>query len=282
MIAALVAAGALVLGASTPADPTAEAVLRGEQAYVAYVDAHGGVRGRPVEIAFDSTDALASLDELPHYALPPRGEGEAYGRWLAAELPEAKVAVLVQADATGRALLAGLRRAAAKQLVAVEQADVDVATPLAALQGSGATVLCLLAPALSADAYGALAQLRWKPQVVGAYSSAYPPAGTVSATYLRGDDPLAAKLAKGADARDPAFLQGLANGWTTIDVLRRAGRNPTPASVARAAAMLVEAGNPFLLSGVKVRGTQTTAQLQLARWRAGRWLPFGGVLTLAR
>jgi branched-chain amino acid transport system substrate-binding protein len=278
VIAALVAAGALVLGASSPADPTAEATLRGAQAYVAYVNAHGGVRGRQVEIAIDAADALASLDELPHYALPPRAEGEAYGRWLAAELPDAKVAVLVQADATGRALLAGLRRAAARQVVAVEQADVDVATPLAALQQTGADVLCLFAPALSADAYGSLAQLRWKPQVVAATSVAYPPAGTVSATYLRGDDPLAAKLAKGADARDPAFLQGLANGWTAVDVLRRAGPNPTAAAIRRTAAALVEAGNPFLLSGVKVRAMQTTAQLQLARWRGGRFVPFGGLV----
>jgi hypothetical protein len=277
VIAALVAATALVLGAPTPTDPTAEAVLRGEQAYVAYVNAHGGVRGRPVQIALDATDALASLDELPAYALPPRAEGEAYGRWLAAELPTARVAVLV--DAPGRALLAGLRRAAGARVVAVEQADVDVAAPLAALQASGAAVLCLFAPTLSADAYGALAQLGWKPQVVAAYSTAYPPAGTVSASYLRGDDPLAAKLAKGADARDPAFLQGLANGWTAVDVLRRAGANPTRASILRAAAALVEAGNPFLLSGVKVRAAPTVAQLQLARWTRGRWLPFGGLVS---
>jgi hypothetical protein len=277
VIAAVVAATALVLATPTPVDPTAETVLRGEQAYVAYVNARGGVRGRPVQIALDAAEALVALDELPAYALPPRAEGEAYGRWLAAELPNAKVAVLV--DEAGRALLAGLRRAAAAQIVAVEQADVDVATPLAALHETGATVLCLLAPTLSADAYGALAQLGWKPQVLAAYSVAYPPAGTVSATYLRGDDALAAKLAKGADARDPAFLQGLANGWTAVDVLRRAGKSPTRASVIRAAAALVEAGNPFLLSGVKVRAMQTVAQLQLARWTRGRWLPFGGLLS---
>jgi hypothetical protein len=46
----------------------------------------------------------------------------------------------------------------------------------------------------------------------------------------------------------------------------------------RAAAALVEASNPFLLPGVKVRARQTTAQLQLARWTRGRWLPFGGLL----
>jgi hypothetical protein len=257
-VIAAVAAAALVLGVATPADPTAEATLRGVQAYVAYVNAHGGVRGRPVELALDATDALATLDELPAYALPPRAEGEAYGRW--------------------RALLAGLRRVAAGQVVAVEQADVDVATPLAALQATGAAVLCLFAPALSADAYGALAQLGWKPQVVAASSLAYPPAGAVSATYLRGDDPLAAKLARGADARDLAFLQGLADGYTAVDVLRRAGRNLTRAAVMRAAAALVEASNPFLLPGVKVRARQTTAQLQLARWTRGRWLPFGGLL----
>jgi branched-chain amino acid transport system substrate-binding protein len=297
VIAALVAATAIALGAATPADTAGESFLRGAEAYFAYVNANGGVRGRPVEVVLDADPAavVASFGpggDLPGAAPPPRAEGEAYGRYLAATRPDAKVAVVYAADALGRALLAGLRRAAARQLVLAQPLDPalpDAAAALAAAQAAGADVLCLLAPAASADLYGALAQLRWKPQVVAALSSAYPPAGAVSAAYLKdtgADDPGAAlyrrilsTYARGAAPRDPSLLAGMAAAFTAVDVLRHAGAAPSRALVARAAAALNEANNPFLLAGVKVRPGARTAQLALARWLAGRWQPFGGLIT---
>jgi hypothetical protein len=285
VIAALLAATAIALGAATPADPAGETFLRGAQAYFAYVNAHGGVRGRPVGLTLDPDPAAVVATfgpggDLPGYAPPPRAEGEAYGRYLAAMQPDAKVAVLSSADATGRALLAGLRRAPSVQVVATERLDPafpDAAGALAALQATGATVLCLLAPAYSADVYGALAQLRWKPQLVAASSAAYPPAGTVSAAWLSPDSALYGRLA-GA-ATDASFHAGLAAAFTAVDVLRHAGAAPTRPAVAKAAAALNEANNPFLLPGIKVQPSSRTARLALARFTAGRWQRFGGLVT---
>jgi ABC-type branched-subunit amino acid transport system substrate-binding protein len=285
VIAALVAATALALGVATPVDPAGQSFLRGAQAYFAYTNNNGGLRGRPVELSLDADPAsvLATFGpgaELAGFAPPPRAEGEAYGRWLAATQSDAKVAILYSADTAGRALVAGLRRSATVQIVATERLDPaapDAGAALAALQASGATVLCLLAPAYSADLYGALAALRWRPQVVAASSSAYPPAGAVSAAWLSPDAPLYRKLA--GRNLDAPYLAGLAAAFTAVDVLRHAGASPTRASVLRAAAALNEANNPFLLSGIKVQPSSKTVELALARWTAGRWQRFGGLVT---
>jgi branched-chain amino acid transport system substrate-binding protein len=285
VIAALLATTAIALGAPTPSDAAGESFLRGAQAYFAYVNANGGVRGQAVELALDADPAavvatFGAGGDLTGYAPPPRAEGEAYGRYLAATQPDAKVGVVYSADAQGRALLAGLRRAKGLQIVGAEPLDPalpDSATALAAVQSAGANVLCLLAPAFSADLYGAFAQLRWKPQVVGAVSSAYPPAGTVSASWLSADSPLYRKLA--ARNADASFLAGMSAAFTAVDVLRHAGASPTRASVAKAAAALNEANNPFLLPGIKVQPSARVARLMLTRWTSGRWIPFGGLIT---
>ena len=280
MIAAVVAAATLILSVAPPADPAAASALRGAQAYVAYANAHGGIRGKQLVLSTEApADAVFAFEDLPRYAPPPRAEGDAYGRYLAAQLSAERVAVLWSGDDAGRLLLAGLRRSAAAQVVAsgrIDPALPDVATQLAALQASGATVLCVLAPAFAADVYAALAQLRWKPALVAAASPVRPPVGTVSADWLSTASPLFRTIGRSTDR---AYVSGLAAAFTAVDVLRRAGDVPTAVTIARAAAALNEANNPFLLSGIKVRPAAATAQLTLARWLAGRWQAFGGLLT---
>jgi hypothetical protein len=78
---------------------------------------------------------------------------------------------------------------------------------------------------------------------------------------------------------DASVLAGLSSAFTAVDVLRHAGANPTRASVGKAAAALNEANNPFLLPGIKVQPSSRVAGLMLARWLAGRWQPFGGLIT---
>jgi branched-chain amino acid transport system substrate-binding protein len=285
MITTLAAAvvAALVLGVAPPTDPAAEHALAGAQAYLAYVGAHGGVRGRTVEIDPDADPAqVVATFRVDAAAPPPRAEGEAYGRYLAAMHPGEKVAVLYSADPKGRALLAGLRRAKSVEIVATELVDPaapDPATAVANLAASGATVLCVLAPAFAADAYAALGQ--WRPQVVAAASAAVPPTGTVSAAYLL-DGALYRRIlatyVRGADPRDLSYLGGMAAAFAAVDVLRHAGANPTRSSVAKTSRALNEANNPFLLSGVKVQPSAKTARLALARFAKGRWMLFGGLI----
>jgi hypothetical protein len=75
---------------------------------------------------------------------------------------------------------------------------------------------------------------------------------------------------------------GMSFAYTMVDVLRRAGRNLTRASLLRAATHLDERDNPFVLPGVTLKTTPTSyypiSKAQLYRYRGGRWQPFSGLL----
>lgn len=243
---------------------------------------------------------------------PPadRAEGSVYGRYLAASLPSARVGVLYQADASGKELLAGLRRglgARASQVSAqgYDPASTDVQAQVAALKASGATVLCDFAFGdLAAQALADAARLGWRPQVVVADASApalrrAPTAqakGAISIAYLK--DPAAPAWAgdpgvllfrqvlrrygAGTPARDGYAIAGMASAFTLVDALTRAGRNPTRAGLMRAATSLDEANDPFLLPGIVLRTTRSyrypVSQVQLRRWTGAGWQLFGGLV----
>jgi branched-chain amino acid transport system substrate-binding protein len=242
-----------------------------------------------------------------------RAEGEVYGRYLAANLPRARIGVLYQDDADGNDLLGGLRKglgARRSQIVSAQGYDpaaADVESQVAALQASGADVLCVFAfGAFTTRALQDAGQLGWSPQVlVGDVSAAAPSlrlapartaAGAISVAYLKdpsspkwAGDPgislyrqILARYGRGIRS-DGAAIEGMASAFTLVDALRHAGRNPTRASLMKAAASLNEANNPFLLPGIVVRTSATyrfpVSQLQLRRWANGRWQPIGGLLT---
>jgi branched-chain amino acid transport system substrate-binding protein len=76
---------------------------------------------------------------------------------------------------------------------------------------------------------------------------------------------------------------GMSFAYTMVDVLRRAGRNLTRASLLRAATHLDERDNPFLLPGIAVRTSPGNyfpiSRAKLFRYsRTGRWVPFGRLL----
>ena len=134
--------------------------------------------------------------------------------------------------------------------------------------------------------------------VVAAATTRQTREGTISATFLKlATDP---RLAGDRGARlyksvmktycadcDPSTLAhayGMASAYAMVDALKRAGKNPTRASLLRAATHLSATTNPFLQSGV----TMTTAptdyapieQLRMLRFQNGRWTPFGAVTTV--
>src|SRR5918994_1150955 len=84
------------------------------------------------------------------------------------------------------------------------------------------------------------------------------------------------------DANDAFHVYSMAVAHTFVDALRRAGRNPTRASIVRAAASLNVRNNPFMLPGISIRTTSTDhfpiEQGQLYRWRNNQWNSFGKVL----
>ncbi|HZB23733.1 MAG TPA: hypothetical protein VE444_07790, partial [Gaiellaceae bacterium] len=82
---------------------------------------------------------------------------------------------------------------------------------------------------------------------------------------------------------DAFHVYSMAVAHTFVDALRRAGRNPTRASIVRAAASLNVRNNPFMLPGISIRTTSTDhfpiEQGQLYRWRNNQWNSFGKVLS---
>jgi hypothetical protein len=64
-----------------------------------------------------------------------------------------------------------------------------------------------------------------------------------------------------------------------VDALKHAGKNPTRASLLRAATHLSEAGNPFVQPGVVIRTSPTDdipfEQVRMFRYHNGRWRAFG-------
>jgi hypothetical protein len=68
-----------------------------------------------------------------------------------------------------------------------------------------------------------------------------------------------------------------------VDALKHAGKNPTRNSILRAVTHLNER-NPFLLPGIVVRTTPRDrfpiAQAKLERYHNGRWVAFGGLVSV--
>ena len=68
-----------------------------------------------------------------------------------------------------------------------------------------------------------------------------------------------------------------------VDALNRAGKNLTRKGFMQAVTHLNEPNNPFLAPGITVHTTPSSrfpiTAVQLQRWHAGQWVPFGGIQT---
>src|SRR5690242_8195255 len=247
--------------------------------------------------------------------LPPYGEeGELYAKHiLATNAKKAKVAVLYQADDYGKDVLAGFRRglgAKARtlivQTVGYDPTASDVQSQVAQLKASGANTFCIFAfGKFAIQSFVYANKLGWKPQIyvndVASASSIMQlsPQSTAEGaiSVLWGKDPatpkfakdpgvaLAAKIIKryvpGGNPSDGFLVAGMAEAFTFVDALRHAGKDLSRKGLMAAVTHMDEANNPFLIPGVKVHTTPTfrfpIAAVQLQRWHAGHWVPFGAV-----
>ena len=87
------------------------------------------------------------------------------------------------------------------------------------------------------------------------------------------------------NVRDPYHVYSMAVAHSTVDALRRAGKNLTRARLLAAVSTLDSKNNPFLLPGVVVKTSRTDRfpieQVQLQRWRnaaKGHWSVTGGLV----
>jgi branched-chain amino acid transport system substrate-binding protein len=251
---------------------------------------------------------------LPSYV----GEGKVYARHILRTKPNAKIAVLYQNDDYGKDLLSGFRTglgAKRRNIVATQSYDplsTDVSSQIARLRSSRATVFMVIAtPPFAIRGLVAANRLGWRPQVyvnqVGAATNimriiaatASPRIIQNAITLISVKDPTSPRFRNDAGMRlyrqimnrhlpggqvtDGFHVYSMAVAHTFVEALRKAGRNPTRASLMRAVASLNVRNNPFLLPGVHVRTSARDHfpldQGQLQRWRNNTWSPLGKVIS---
>jgi branched-chain amino acid transport system substrate-binding protein len=252
-----------------------------------------------------------SMGYLPSFA----GEGAIYGRYIAAHQPKARIGVLYENSDFGKDMLDGLRRGLGRKAKIVgtqayEITDNDVPSQIAKLKAAGADTLMLFAtPKFAIFGYVDSFRLGWHPRVYVTSVSISPDImkiarvassrkqveGSISIAFVK--DPTSRQWVKdrtvrlyksilqrflpSAKADDVFNYYGMAVAYTMVDTVRKAGRNPTRASVLRAATHLNET-NPFLLPGVRIQTSPSDYypmdKVKLARYKDGHWQFFGNLV----
>lgn len=247
-----------------------------------------------------------------------QAEGWVYGKYLARTAPASRIAVLFQNDSYGKDLLVGLKRGLARskaKVIAAEPYEVtasDVGSQVAKLKASGANTFAIFAtPKFAIQAYVFANKLNWRPKLTinNAVSSAANimllaseggtnkvTPGSLSIQFLK--DPTDPKWAKdkaialyrqimkqhvaGGNPNDVYHLYGMAAAWTTVEALKRSGKEPTRAALVKAVSNMSFTTNPFLLPGIALKTSGTTdhfpiEQMVLSRYVKGGWKSFGGL-----
>ena len=252
---------------------------------------------------------------LPSYV----GEGKVYARHILKTKPNAKIAVLFQNDDYGKDLLARLQgRVSARSAGTSSRSRATTRCRRTSRRRSrgcaarSATVLLLITtPPFAIRGLVAANRLGWRPQVyVNQVGSATNIMRIISATanprtiegaitLISIKDPLMPRFKNDAgmklyksimrqylprgDVNDGFHVYSMAVAYTFVEALKKAGRNPTRASVVRAVANLNLRNNPFLIPGVVVKTSPTDHfpldQGQLQRWSKNQWNPLGKVIS---
>ena len=245
-----------------------------------------------------------------------QAEGLIYGRYVARTMKRAKIGVLFQNDDYGKDLLLGLKRGLAgsgsKVTAAVpyEVTAADVGSQVARLKAAGVNVFAIFAtPKFAIQSYVYANRLRWRPAIINNTVSAATNVmllaseggnnkaveGTITLNFLKDptnplyrNDPamkqyraIMARYAKGANANDVYHVYGMAVAYETVSLLKRVGANATRVRLMAAARSITSPSNPFVLPGIGIKTGKGDGfpiqQVQMQRWRKGKWVPFGGL-----
>jgi branched-chain amino acid transport system substrate-binding protein len=245
-------------------------------------------------------------------------EGRLYGLHIRANHRGKKIAIVYQNDDYGKDYLYGFRASLGKQYAdqnvvateAVETTATSVAAQMTRVRASGAAtfaVFQLPTPTVRTIATGralgynpeqiymnSVAAI--KPAMDGMLASAGAPYvnGIITIGYAKDpQDPkwnndaamkqyrtIIQRYGGGATVNDPQVYYGVAKAEAFVQVLYKAGKNPTRASL-MAALLSMNYPNKFLLPGVVQKSSRTdrfiVSQMQLQRFNASlrRWVPFG-------
>ncbi|HEX6663272.1 MAG TPA: ABC transporter substrate-binding protein [Gaiellaceae bacterium] len=246
-------------------------------------------------------------------------EGRAYGEWIRKNAPNAKIAVFYQNDDYGKDYLRGVKIGLGSKTSLIvselgyEVTDTSYASQIARQKATGADTWVLLTTAgtPTVRAIATAKALNWKPDtmvinsvaatdgVMKAVVASVGPdfvSGAVSSAYLKNvTNPKYANdaavkqyralLAKygpsNADANNGFYYYGVAKAYDTAKVLFNAGKNPTRASLMRAA-LNMNWRNPYAIAGVRVKTSRSDhfplAQIKLARYTNGTFTEFGPLI----
>jgi branched-chain amino acid transport system substrate-binding protein len=243
------------------------------------------------------------------------GEGAVYGRYIAKHMRGTTIGVLAENSEYGNELIRGLRsglkgKARIVSTQTYEVTDVDVKTQVDRLKASGAKTFMIFAlPKQALQSFIYADKDGWHPRVFITSVSIDPfvmniarlntggraTNGAISLAFLK--DPTDSKLAKdkavklyksilkkygnGANPDAVAHFYGMAVAFTMVDALKHAGKNPTRASLLKAATHLNERNNPFMRKGIAIRTSDyyPIDRVQLQRYRKDRWVPVGGLVS---
>ncbi|HEY8409530.1 MAG TPA: ABC transporter substrate-binding protein [Gaiellaceae bacterium] len=216
------------------------------------------------------------------------GEAKQYGKYIAANMPTAKIGVLYQNDAYGKNYYAGLRvgLGAKKELIVdAESYDVtqtSLTQQILALKAKGADTFVIFAtPSPTITALVTATKVGWKPTtfinnvsanrlfLLAAAGNGANVDGVISTSYVKSptvnkSDPgmqlasqiigkYAPALQASFDRGDTNITYGLGVAWTFVYALGRAGKNPTRATLVKSLHNMNTSANPFVLSGIKIQ-----------------------------
>lgn len=241
-------------------------------------------------------------------------ESRAYARYLAKEMPNAKIAILYQNDDLGKDFIAGfkseLKEAFDSKVVTssyeVSQPTID--SQIVSLKSTGATVLLFAGtPKFAAQAIRKTHESGWKPLLItnliaSSIASVLTPAGldistgVVTATYRKDvDDPKWAndagvkhyrafmeKYMPGADLAESNYFTGMHQGVVLEAMLKQCGDDLSRENILKQTRNIKGLALPMSLPGIVVNtgpaNNKMYTQLHLQRWNGKAWDLFGQLL----
>jgi ABC-type branched-subunit amino acid transport system substrate-binding protein len=245
-----------------------------------------------------------------------RSEARIFAKYVLANKPDAKIAVLYANDDFGKDYLLGLKDIfgdkASKLIVAeesYENSEPTIDSHIVKLKGTGADVFINIStPKFAAQAIKKMHEIGWKPMhlmtdVSISIGAVMKPAGfdasegVLSAGYLKdAADPqwkddagmkkfmaFVDKYMPGANVTDANMVYGYSAAQTMVHVLEKCGDDLTRANIMKQAASIKGFAPDTLIPGVHVKTSAADfapiEQLKMMKFTSGKWDLFGDVLS---